>query len=50
MSDGPKTFDAWLSDSGPAALVIREHLMPVEGRDGVLFPATYAAGDNFPGG
>jgi len=24
--------------------------MPVEGRDGVLFPATFAAGDGFPGG
>jgi len=36
-------FDRYLSDEGPAALVIREFLMPVEGRDGVLFPATYAA-------
>src|SRR5262249_31082826 len=43
-------FDAWLGDDGPAALVIREHLMPVEGTDGVLFPATFAAGDNFEGG
>jgi CRISPR-associated protein Csb1 len=43
-------FDHYLSDDGPAALVIREHLMPVEGADGVLFPATYAAGDGFPGG
>ena len=43
-------FDHYLSDSGPAALVIREHLMPVEGKDGVLFPATYASGDGFPGG
>ena len=33
-----------------AALVIRESLVPVEGGDGVLFPATFAAGDNFPGG
>jgi CRISPR-associated protein Csb1 len=24
--------------------------MPVEGHDGVVFPATFAAGDNFPGG
>ena len=24
--------------------------MPVEGHDGVLFPATFAAGDGFPGG
>src|SRR5438552_11347971 len=46
----PKQFDHYLTGEGPAALVIREHLMPVEGTDGVLFPATYAAGDNFPGG
>jgi CRISPR-associated protein Csb1 len=45
-----KQFDLYLADDGPAALVIREHLMPVEGDDGVLFPATYAAGDNFSGG
>ncbi len=43
-------FDPWLDGKGPAALVIREHLMPVEGHDGVLFPATYASGDGFPGG
>jgi CRISPR-associated protein Csb1 len=49
MSEVTK-FDSWLSDNGPAALVIREYLMPVEGADGVLFPATYASGDNFPGG
>jgi CRISPR-associated protein Csb1 len=49
MSD-VKKFDAWLGDDGPAALVIREHLLPVEGPDGVLFPATFAGGDNFPGG
>jgi len=44
-------YDSWLVDGqGPAALTIREHLMPVEGRDGVVFPATFAAGDGFPGG
>src|ERR671924_565900 len=44
-------FDKWLTeDDPPAALVIREPLVPVEGPDGVLFPATFAAGDNFPGG
>ncbi len=43
-------FDHYLTDDGPAALVIREPLMPVEGVDGVLFPATFAAGDGFPGG
>lgn len=50
MSDLLTQYDSWLGDAGPAALVIREHLMPVEGRDGVVFPATFAAGDGFPGG
>jgi CRISPR-associated protein Csb1 len=36
-------FDTWLDESGPTALVIREELMPVEGRDGVFFPSTFAA-------
>lgn len=43
MSNLLEKFDTWLGDSGPAALVIREYLMPVEGLDGVLFPATFAA-------
>lgn len=43
-------FDRYLSDDGPAALVIREWLMPVEGKGGVFFPATFAAGDGFRGG
>src|SRR5713101_2355869 len=38
-----KKFDTWLDDRGAAALVIREHLLPVEGADGVVFPATFAA-------
>lgn len=50
MSDLLTKYDAWLKDDGPAALVIREHLMPVEGHDGVVFPATFAAGDGFAGG
>jgi CRISPR-associated protein Csb1 len=52
MSDPLEKYDPWLKDSGPAALVIREHLMPVEGRDGVLFPATFAASEDktFKGG
>lgn len=50
MTDLLTKYDHWLADDGPAALVIRENLMPVEGRDGVLFPATFAAGENFPGG
>lgn len=48
MSD--TRFDRWLEETGPAALVIREFLMPVDGDDGVIFPATFAAGDSFKGG
>ncbi len=45
-------MNLWLQDDGPAALTIREHLMPVEGPDGVLFPATFAASEDktFKGG
>jgi CRISPR-associated protein Csb1 len=51
MSDILNEYDEWLTgDDGPAALVIREHLMPVEGHDGTVFPPTFAAGDGFPGG
>ncbi|XZE22236.1 type I-G CRISPR-associated RAMP protein Csb1/Cas7g [Pirellulaceae bacterium SH449] len=39
MSD---KFDEWFEDSGPAAIVLRENLVPVEGSDGIFFPATYA--------
>jgi len=47
-----KKFDDWLMDDGPGALVIREHLMPVEGNDAVLFPPTFAASKDktFQGG
>ena len=53
MADLLTTYDPWLADTGPAALVLREPLMPVEGLDGVVFPATYAAAEDkrvFPGG
>lgn len=48
-------IEAWLEDSSdaPAAIVSREYLTPVEGRDGVFFPPTFAAAENskvFPGG
>jgi CRISPR-associated protein Csb1 len=43
-------FDHYLTHDGPAALVQKQHLMPVEGTDGVLFPATFASGDGFEGG
>ena len=42
MSDKITQFDNYLAPEGPAALVIREHLMPVEGNDGVFFPSTFA--------
>ncbi len=45
-------YDDWLSTDDVAAIVIREPLVPVEGPDGVFFPATYAASEDktFPGG
>jgi len=48
-------IDAWLADSGdvPAAVVLREYLSPVEGKDGVFFPPTFASSENsreFAGG
>lgn len=45
-------YDAWLTTDDTAAIVIREPLVPVEGPDGVFFPATYAAAEDktFPGG
>ena len=48
-------IDAWLEDSpdAPAAIVVREYLTPVEGKDGIFFPPTFAAAENardFPGG
>lgn len=43
MSELTKLAEGWIKDGGPAALVIREYLIPVEGADGVFFPATYAA-------
>jgi CRISPR-associated protein Csb1 len=43
MNDTKLTqFDRYLSPDGPAAIVIREHLIPVEGADGVFFPSTFA--------
>lgn len=51
MSDLTR-FDKYLAPGGPAALVIREQLMPVEGADSVFFPPTYAASEDrsFKGG
>jgi len=52
MSDLLKKFDGWLSESGPAAIVLREPLVPVEGPDGVFFPPTFASSEDrtFKGG
>lgn len=52
MSDALSLFDAWFDPSGASALVIREPLVSVEGPDGVLFPATFAASEDrsFRGG
>ncbi len=52
MSESTK-YDSWIKDGGPAALVYRELLEPVEGPSGVFFPATYAAAEDkkvFAGG
>lgn len=38
-----KQFDEWLVDGSPvAALVMRQWLEPIEGKDAVIFPPTYA--------
>lgn len=50
MSNILEQFDHYLKADGPAAIVTREPLIPVEGPDGVLFPSTFASGDGFPGG
>lgn len=49
----PNEYDNWLTGDAVAAIVIREPLVPVEGADGVIFPATFAAAEDkrvFPGG
>jgi CRISPR-associated protein Csb1 len=55
MNMSEMKIEAWLEDAAdaPAAIVLREYLTPVEGKDGVLFPPTFAAAENsreFPGG
>lgn len=35
-------IESWIDPKGPVALVLREHLMPVEGENGIFFPPTYA--------
>jgi CRISPR-associated protein Csb1 len=46
-------YDNWLTNDMTAAIVIREPLVPVEGADAVIFPATFAPAEDkkvFPGG
>ncbi len=44
------TIDSWADDlRGPVALHLRETLLPIEGEGGVIFPPTYAAGENRKG-
>lgn len=39
----PKTIDFWADDpKGPVALHLKQVLVPVEGKGGVIFPPTYA--------
>lgn len=39
----PKTVNAWADDEkGPVALHLKQELLPVEGKGGVIFPPTYA--------
>lgn len=44
------TIESYIGPDGPAALVLREQLVPVEGKESPFFPPTYASGDGFPGG
>src|SRR6266850_2494577 len=43
MSDLLKKYDVLLEDTGPAAIVLKQPLIPVEGPEAVIFPPTYAA-------
>jgi len=39
-------FDSWIDTNGPVALYLKQKLLPVEGEGGVIFPPTYAMGEN----
>jgi CRISPR-associated protein Csb1 len=50
MSDVTTQFDDWIRDaSDVAALVMRQWLEPVEGKDAVIFPPTYTLDDTDAG-
>ena len=42
MSDILSHYDAWLSQGGPSALILKERLQPAAGPGAVVFPPTYA--------
>jgi CRISPR-associated protein Csb1 len=43
MSDlTQELIDSWFDAKGPVALVLKQHLVPVEGEGAVFFPPTYA--------
>ena len=42
MSELLKKYDEILGAQGPVALVIRERLLPVQGKDAPIFPPTFA--------
>lgn len=46
MSKLKEQVARWLDPKGPVALVRKERLIPVEGRDAVFFPPTYASEKN----
>ena len=46
MSKLKELVERWLEPKGPVALVRKERLVPVEGRDAVFFPPTYASEKN----
>jgi CRISPR-associated protein Csb1 len=43
MTLSENTIESWTDPKGPVALVLKEHLMPIEGEGGVFFPPTYAS-------
>lgn len=48
MSEGNLTglFDSWVDTNGPVALHLKQKLLPIEGEGSVIFPPTYAMGEN----
>ena len=40
------TMNSWADKSDPVALHLKQTLLPVEGEGAVIFPPTYAVGDD----